>query len=44
MPLADLAFQGGGLWLTTGIKREPVQGLTPTEWIVNRACSRPVQR
>lgn len=29
--LADLAYQGGGLWLTTGIKRKPLQELTPTE-------------
>lgn len=29
--LADLAYQGGGPWLTTGIKRRPLQELTPTE-------------
>ncbi len=29
--LADLACQGGGPWLTTGIKRRPLRELTPTE-------------
>jgi hypothetical protein len=29
--LADLAYQGAGPWLTTGIKRKPLQELTPTE-------------
>ncbi|MDQ0772890.1 hypothetical protein QF026_001356 [Streptomyces aurantiacus] len=27
--LADLVYQGGGPWLTTGIKRRPLQELTP---------------
>jgi hypothetical protein len=35
--LADLAYQGGGPWLTTGIKRRPLQELTPIEKTVNRA-------
>lgn len=29
--LADLAYQGAGPWLTTGIKRRPLQELAPTE-------------
>lgn len=29
--LADLAHQGAGPWLTTGVKRRPQQELTPTE-------------
>lgn len=45
--LADLAYQGGGPWLTTGIKRRPLQELTPTEKTVNRALATaraPVER
>ncbi len=45
--LADLACQGGGPWLTAGIKRRPLQELTPTERTVNRALSAaraPVER
>ncbi|MEZ0163137.1 transposase family protein, partial [Streptomyces griseorubens] len=45
--LADLAYQGGGPWLTTGIKRRPLQELTPTEKTVNRALAAaraPVER
>jgi DDE superfamily endonuclease len=45
--LADLAYQGGGPWLTTGIKRRPLQELTPTERTVNRALAAaraPVER
>ncbi|SDE24326.1 IS5/IS1182 family transposase [Streptomyces prasinopilosus] len=45
--LADLAYQGGGPWLTTGIKRKPLQELTPTEKTVNRALAQaraPVER
>lgn len=38
--LADLAYQGGGPWLTTGIKRRPLRELTPTEKTVNRALAR----
>ncbi|GGJ73340.1 hypothetical protein GCM10010121_099830 [Streptomyces brasiliensis] len=37
--LADLAYQGAGPWLTTGIKRRPLQELTPTEKTVNRALA-----
>ena len=37
--LADLAYQGGGPWLTTGIKRRPLQELTLTEKTVNRALA-----
>lgn len=29
--LADLAYRSGGPWLTTGIKRRPLQDLAPTE-------------
>ena len=45
--LADLAYQGGGPWVTTGIKRRPLQELTLTEKTVNRALSEaraPVER
>jgi hypothetical protein len=45
--LADLAYQGGGPWLTTGIKRRPLQELTVTEKTVNRALASaraPVER
>ncbi|MFF6954464.1 transposase family protein [Streptomyces iakyrus] len=45
--LADLAYQGGGPWLTTGIKRRLLQELTPTEKTVNRALAAaraPVER
>ncbi len=45
--LADLAYQGGGQWLTTGIKRKPLQELTPTEKTLNRALAAaraPVER
>ncbi|MFH8804896.1 transposase family protein [Streptomyces sp. NPDC017936] len=45
--LADLAYQGAGPWLTTGIKRQPLQELTFTEKTVNRAlpaARAPVER
>ncbi|MGW0422778.1 transposase family protein [Streptomyces sp. NPDC003015] len=45
--LADLAYQGGGPWLTTGIKRKPLQKLTLTETTLNRALASaraPVER
>lgn len=45
--LADLAYQGGGPWVTTGIKRRPHHDLTPTAQTLNRAlaCTRaPVER
>ncbi|MFB7553260.1 transposase family protein [Streptomyces sp. NPDC056154] len=45
--LADLAYQGAGPWLTTGIKRKPLQELTPTEKTLNRALAAaraPVER
>ncbi|MET8508149.1 transposase family protein [Streptomyces sp. NPDC004787] len=45
--LAGLACQGGGPWLTTGIKRRPLQDLTPTEKTINRALAAaraPVER
>ncbi|WJV44105.1 transposase family protein [Streptomyces flavofungini] len=45
--LADLAYQGGGTWLTTGIKRKPLQDLTPTERTLNQALAAaraPVER
>jgi hypothetical protein len=45
--LADLAYQGGGPWPTTGIKRRPLRELTPTEKTVNRApaaARAPVER
>ncbi|RZU14400.1 DDE superfamily endonuclease [Streptomyces sp. BK239] len=38
--VSDLAYQGGGPWLTTGIKRRPLQELTPTEKTRNRALPR----
>ncbi|MDQ0986174.1 hypothetical protein QFZ71_003457 [Streptomyces sp. V2I9] len=45
--LADLAYQGAGPWLTTGIKRRPLQELTPTEKTLNQALAAaraPVER
>ncbi|WP_079109058.1 transposase family protein [Streptomyces griseoruber] len=45
--LADLAYQGGGPWASTGIKRRPLQELTLTEKTVNRALAAaraPVER
>ncbi|GAA2923482.1 transposase family protein [Streptomyces enissocaesilis] len=45
--VADLAYQGAGPWLTTGIKRRPLQELTPTEKTRNRALAAtraPVER
>ena len=45
--LADLAYQGDGPWLTTGIKRKPLQKLTLTETTLNRALASaraPVER
>ena len=33
----ELAYQGVGPWLATGIKRKPLQRLTPTEKTGNRA-------
>ncbi|MGC5236311.1 transposase family protein [Streptomyces albogriseolus] len=45
--LADLAYQGGGPWVTTRIKRRPHHDLTPTDQTLNRAlsCTRaPVER
>ncbi|MGX1952628.1 transposase family protein [Streptomyces anulatus] len=45
--LADLAHQGGGPWVTTGIKRRPLQDLTCTEKTLNRAMAEaraPVER
>ncbi|MEU0772117.1 transposase family protein, partial [Streptomyces albogriseolus] len=45
--LADLAYQGGGPWLTTGIKRRPLKELTPTERTINQALATaraPVER
>jgi hypothetical protein len=44
---ADLAYQGAGPWLTTGIKRRPLQELTPTERTLNEApaaARAPVER
>ncbi|WP_368858381.1 transposase family protein [Streptomyces massasporeus] len=45
--LADLTYQGGWPWLTTGIKRRPLRELTSTEKTVNRALAAaraPVER
>lgn len=45
--LADLAYQGGGPWLITGIKSKPLQKLTLTETTLNRALASaraPVER
>ncbi|MGW9286476.1 transposase family protein, partial [Streptomyces diastaticus] len=45
--VADLAYQGAGLWLTTGIKHRPLKELTPTEKTRNRALAAtraPVER
>ncbi|WP_328470425.1 transposase family protein [Streptomyces sp. NBC_00448] len=45
--LADLAYQGAGPRLTTGIKRRPLQEPTPTEKTLNRApaaARAPVER
>ena len=44
---ADLAYQGGGPWVSTGIKRRPLRELTSTEKTVNRALAAaraPVER
>jgi len=44
---ADLAYQGAGPWLTTGIKHRPLKELTPTEKTRNRALAAtraPVER
>ncbi|MFF8433069.1 transposase family protein [Streptomyces bacillaris] len=45
--VADLAYQGGGPWATTGIKRRLLQDLTCTEKTLNRALAEaraPVER
>lgn len=45
--VADLAYQGAGPWLTTGIKRRPLRELTTTEKTRNRALAAaraPVER
>ncbi|TWF92267.1 DDE superfamily endonuclease [Streptomyces brevispora] len=45
--MADLAYQGASPWLTTGIKRRPLQELTTTEKTRNRALATaraPVER
>ncbi|CAM5315105.1 hypothetical protein GCM10010230_08920 [Streptomyces narbonensis] len=45
--VADLAYQGAGPWLTTGIKRRPLRELTTTEKTRNRALATaraPVER
>ncbi|MER8199062.1 transposase [Streptomyces microflavus] len=45
--LADLAYQGGGPWVTTGIKRRPLQELSLTDKTRNRALAAaraPVER
>ncbi|WP_324605457.1 transposase family protein, partial [Streptomyces sp. NRRL S-15] len=45
--VADLAYQGAGPWLTTGIKRKPLQELTSPEKTRNRALAAaraPVER
>jgi hypothetical protein len=45
--LADLAYQGGGPWASTGIKHRPLQELTTTEKTLNRtlaAARAPVER
>ncbi|WP_326616876.1 transposase [Streptomyces anulatus] len=45
--LADLAYQGGGPWVTTGIKRSPLHNLTSTVKTLNRALAEaraPVER
>jgi hypothetical protein len=45
--LADLAYQGGGPWVSTAIKRRPLQELTPTDKTLNRAraaARAPVER
>ena len=45
--LADLAYQGGGPWVSTSIKRKPLQELTFTEKTLNRALAAaraPVER
>jgi hypothetical protein len=42
-----VAYQGGGSWVTTGVKRRPHRGLTPTQQTVNRVLARtraPVER
>lgn len=45
--MADLAYQGAGPWLTTAVKRRPLQELTETQKTLNRAIARtrvPVER
>lgn len=45
--LADLVYQGGGPWVSTGIKRKPLQELTLTEKSLRRALAAaraPVER
>jgi len=45
--LVDLAYRGGGPWVSTGIKRRPLQELALTEKTVNRALAAaraPVER
>ncbi len=45
--MADLAYQGAGPWLTTGIKRRPLQEPAPTEKTRDRALAAtraPVER
>ncbi len=37
--VADLAYQGAGPWLTTGVKRRPLRELTTTEKTRNRALA-----
>jgi hypothetical protein len=36
--VADLAYKGAGPWLTTGIKRSPLQELTPTDRTDPQPC------
>lgn len=42
--VADLGYQGAGLWLTTGIKRRPLQEITPTRNPALVAARAPVER
>ncbi len=42
--LADLAYQGGGPWGTTGVNRRPRSGLTPTQQTANRGLAGPAPR
>jgi hypothetical protein len=44
IPAADLAYQRGLPWVTTGVKRRPHHGLTPTRKTVNRALARTAPR